>query len=502
MPHLWLPTPLRTGRLLHCRGVAGEVRYTQSDGLDIAYRVYGDGPIDVVVFPAMISHLELVEEIEYWRALIEQLERRARLIMFDRRGSGLSDRRRIGTAEERMDDLRAVMDAVESERAAIVGVADAAPMAVVFAATYPERITSLVLHGGSARPLDDPPTGYDVGLPQSWIDEVLAATPELWPAGQTIADVMGYPDAVEKLPTCARWARNIATPSQAVEILRAYFDTDVRHVLPLVSCPTLVIHNTNDPVLPVANGRYLADHIPGAVYTELPFVSNVGAGEDADVAAEHIVAFVTGAEPARITGRVLATVLFTDIVNSKASAVASGDGSWRRVLDRFESRAAEVVASHGGRVVKTTGDGVLALFDGPTRGVRAARALGVAASTQDIEIRTGVHTGEVELRGSDVGGIAVHLAARIQGQAAAGDVLVSRTVVDLAAGSGLRFEPRGRHELKGFDVAWELYAAGPLSARRRRSRAGRPRGASRRCRCPRHARAGRRAAARCAARAG
>lgn len=434
------------------------VHYTQSDGLDIAYRVYGDGPIDVVVFPGMISHLELVEEIAYWRALIEQLEGKARLIMFDRRGSGLSDRRHVGTAEERMDDLRAVMDAVGSERAAILGVADSGPMAILFAATYPTRVASLVLHGATARPLDDRDDGYDVGTRVDELDEVLAVIRARWPTGETIGDVMGHAGEAERLPTYERWARNIASPSQAVEVMRSYFTTDVRHALPLLSCPTFVLHHTNDPVIPVANGRYLADHIRDATYTELPFTSNVGDGADADVAAEHIVRFVTGAEAAPVTNRVLATVLFTDIVDSTASAVASGDGSWRRVLDRFERRADEIVESHGGRVVKTTGDGVLALFDGPTRGVRAARALATAAGMQELAIRTGLHTGEVELRGDDVGGVAVHLAARIQAKAQADEVLVSRTVADLTAGSGLRFEPRGAHELKGFDVTWELYA--------------------------------------------
>ena len=439
--------------------MSGRVRYTQSDGLDIAYRVYGDGPIDVVVFPGMISHLELVEEIAYWRALIEQLEGKARLIMFDRRGSGLSDRRHVGTAEERMDDLRAVLDAVGSERAAVLGVADSGPMAILFAATHPARVASLVLHGASARLLSDPASGYDVGFPPDELEESLEVIRQRWPTGETIADVMGHTDNLEKLPTYERWARNIASPSMAVEIVRSFFTSDVRHVVPLIGCPTFVLHHTGDTVIPVENGRYLAANIPDALYTELPFASNVGAGADADVAAEHIVRFVTGAESAPVTNRVLATVLFTDIVDSTASAVSAGDGSWRRILDRFEVRAEEVVDSHGGRIVKTTGDGVLAVFDGPTRGVRAARALSAAAGTQDLEIRTGLHTGEVELRGDDVGGVAVHLAARIQSAASAGEVLVSRTVVDLTAGAGLHFESRGAHALKGFDATWDLYAS-------------------------------------------
>lgn len=431
-----------------------KVLYARADGVDIAYRVHGDGPFDVAVFPALISHLDFADEMPPYSGLVDLVGDRIRLILFDRRGAGLSHRGAVGSPEERMDDLRIVLDAVGSERAAVVGLADGGLMSIAFATTYPERVTALVLQGASARWIDDPATGYDVGFPRSLAEEAVDDLEQRWGTGETIASIFGQEPAKETI--CARWERNIGTPSEVRSALRAFIESDVRSLLPRISCPTLVVHSTWDPAIAVANGRYLGAHIPGAVYTELPFTS-IGLGADADVAAQHIVRFLLGDKEPVPTTRLLATVLFVDLVESTASMRNAGDTAWRRVLDQFEGRCADVVDVHGGQVVKHTGDGTLALFPGPGRAVRAAHVLQREADDLGLELRAGLHAGEVEMRGNDIGGIAVTLANRIQSCAGAHEVLVSRTITDLTAGSELRFETRGRRDLKGFAEPQEVF---------------------------------------------
>ena len=436
--------------------MSAEIQYTNVDGIDIAYRVYGHGPRDVVFFPALISHLDLVDELPFWHNVIEHLSPHARVILFDRRGSGLSDRRWIGTAEERMDDLRAVLDAVGVERATVIAVADGGPLAILFAAMHPDRTLGLVLMGATARMVDDPTTGYDVGLPVERVDPLIVEFTDDWASGNRIAEVFGD-ESVQ--PAHRRWARTIANPTLAGDLLRAGCQSDARAALPLVVCPTFVLHHTLDPVIPVECGRYLAEHLEGCTYVELPHRGNVGTGAMADLDAEHITRFVLGADLPAPATRVLATVLFTDIVDSTVHAGSWGDDEWRRLLDLLDARTAEIVTANDGRVVKGTGDGCLATFDGPGRAVRATHAILRAAREIGIELRAGLHTGEVELRGDDVAGLAVHLAARIEAAAGAREVLVSRTVVDLTLGSDLRFEPRGPHALKGFEMPMDLYVS-------------------------------------------
>ena len=436
-----------------------DVRYADCGGVEIAYTTYGDGPIDVVIFPGLAAHLELNEEIPYFRSLIDRFAGPARLIVFDKRGSGLSDRSRLGTPEERMDDLRAVLDAVGSERAAVVAAGDAGPLAILFAASHPDRTSSLVLHGTTAVALYDDELDVEIPLEGSPHEQSVAYIAASWGTGGMLHDVFGgHPDDALTWRTLARWERNIATPRMAAELVRHFGTMDMRPVLPLIACPTLVLHNVGDPIFPIGHARRLASQIDGAVLVELPYAHHVGWGEAADIATDRIVDFVLGAEARDHGNRVLATVLFTDVVSSTERARDAGDDRWRHVLDRLERRAEEVVHVNGGRLVKTTGDGVLAVFDGPGRAVAAGRQLRDAAVAFGLGLRTGVHTGEVELRGTDVGGLAVHLAARIQSAAEAGEILVSRTVVDLTVGSSVRFERRGEVELKGFETPWELHA--------------------------------------------
>ena len=436
-----------------------DVRYADCDGVEIAYATYGDGPIDVVIFPGLAAHLELNEEIPYFRSLIDRFAGPARLIVFDKRGSGLSDRSRLGTPEERMDDLRAVLDAVGSDRAAVVAAADAGPLAMLFAATYPARTLSLVLHATTAVALYDDELDVDIPLEGSTHEQNVAYLAESWGTGGMLSEVFGgHPEDELTRRTLARWERNIATPKMAAELIRHFGTMDMRPVLPLIACPTLVLHNVGDPIFPIGHARKLAAQIAGAVLVELPFDRHVGWGDAAEIAADRIVDFVLGAEASDTGTRALATVLFTDVVSSTERASDVGDDRWRHLLDRLERRAREVVHVNGGRLVKTTGDGVLAVFDGPGRAVAAGRGLRDAAVALGLGLRIGVHTGEVELRGDDVGGIAVHLAARIQSAAEAGEILVSRTVVDLTVGSSVRFEGRGEVALKGFDRPWELHA--------------------------------------------
>jgi len=442
--------------VVHFAAVPGEVRYADCDGLDIAYAIYGDGPVDVVLFPGLAAHLELNEEIPFYRALIERLAGSARFIVFDKRGCGLSDRSRLGSAEERMDDARAVLDAVGSERAAMIATADGGPMAMLFAATYPDRVSSLALASTYARLSSDPETGYVVDYSRGITMEGHFGR---WGSGDVLDVVFaGHPGDERTRRTLARWERNIATPRLAMQQILLNNELDIRYALPLIAAPTLVVHNTGDPIFVVELGRYLAGAIPGArlVEQDLPF--HIGWTEDADAMARILADFALGNhEPARV-GRVLATVLFTDVVSSTEAARSAGDARWRATLDTFEERADRVAAAYGGRVVKTTGDGVVATFDGPGRAVGAARALRESVAPLGLDLRTGLHTGEVELRGTDIGGLAVHLAARIQSTAAPGEVVVSRTVVDLTLGSSIQVEPRGAHELKGFDVPFDLYA--------------------------------------------
>ena len=438
-----------------------KTRYAQSGELSIAYQVIGEGPLDILFIPGFVSNVELMWEIPETVAMFEQLPGLGRFIYFDKRGTGCSDRTLgTGSAEDRMDDARAVADAAGVERAVVIGRSEGGPLAILFATAFPERVQSLVLWGTFARSLLAP--GYDIGIDPSRTDAFVQMIRDRWGTGGALAMFLGgsaEPLDIEKL---ARFERQTASPGAAAAIMQHNVNMDVRYALPSVRVPTLVIHRSGDPIVPLRQGKYLAENIPGARLIELPgdFHAARSLADDADV-MDAISEFVTGApvERAIDVDRVLMTVLFTDIVDSTAHAAAMGDKAWKTLLEQHDAAAAKAVERHKGVVVKRTGDGLLATFDGPGRGVRAAREVQQATASLGIEVRAGLHTGEVERRAEDVAGIGVHIGARVGALAGPGEVLVTNTVKDLVIGSELEFADRGLHTLKGIPGDWQLWAA-------------------------------------------
>jgi class 3 adenylate cyclase len=438
--------------------VSPETRYAHSGDVGIAYQVVGEGDLDLVlVFPFM-SNLDLFWENPLISGFIRRLGTFARVILFDRRGVGLSDPLdRAATLEERMDDVRAVMDAAGSERAALLGMSEGAPMCMLFAATYPQRTSALLLWGAMARSTEAP--DYDIAPPrEAMVEAGEELVMPMWGTGATIEifspSLAEDPRARE---FAARMERAAASPRRVRQLSEMFLQTDVRDAIPLIQAPTLLMHRTHDRAVNVRASRWLAERIEGARYVEFEGADHlpwVGESEGPLAAIEE---FLTGVRPAPSPQRALATVVFTDIVDSTRHATELGDQSWRRLLEEHQILVRERLRNHSGREVKTTGDGFLATFEGPSRALEFASAVSADSSALGIEVRAGVHTGEVELMGDDVGGICVHVAARICGLAGAGEVLASRTVRDLSAGSGVSFHPRGSHRLKGLDEEWELY---------------------------------------------
>jgi pimeloyl-ACP methyl ester carboxylesterase len=438
-----------------------ETQYAKNGDLSIAYQVAGDGPFDVVFVPGFVSHVEMGWEHPPYAPIYRRLSSFARLIIFDKRGTGLSDRTvDVPTLEERMDDVRAVMDAAGSERAAIVGISEGGPMALLFAATYPERVSALALWETFARVLEAP--DYPQGTPRALFDDTVRMAESYWGVGRVVRFMFlqDVPDDEETRLQLARQERNAATPAMAAAALQFIVPLDVRHVLSSISAPTLVVHRSGDPVIPAPHGRYLAEHIPGARYVEFPGDFHVsGIGRD-EIVLDAIEEFLTGVrpEPATPVDRVLKTVLFTDIVDSTARAAAEGDRRWHELLDAHDSTIRRELGRFRGEEVNTTGDGFLAAFDGPGRAINCAQAIAGAARDVGVEVRSGLHTGECELRGDDLAGIAVHIGARVASLAGPGEVFVTSTVRDLVAGSGIEFTDRGRHELKGVPGEWQVLA--------------------------------------------
>lgn len=441
---------------------APETRYAKADdGVHIAYQVFGKGPFDLVVIPGFISHVELAWEDDAIARALRRLASVSRVIMFDKRGTGMSDRtERLPDIDRRMLDIEAVMHAASSERAAFFAVSEGGPMAILFAAAHPERTQGLVLVATYARITASP--DYPIGMPTERLYESVRYLEPGWGSGIGLG---GWAPSVANDPAArmsfARMQRLGASPGAAMALMSSYMDIDVRPALPLVHAPTLVLHRTGDRMVPVSHGRYLAEHIDHARMVELPGTDHFWWTEDADQIVGEAEEFLTGARSVLDADRVLASVLFTDIVDSTRRAVELGDREWRSLLNRHDSLAEREVVRHGGRLVKTTGDGVLATFDGPARSVRCAQALSDGAQALGIVLRVGVHTGEVELRGDDIAGLGVNIASRIESLAQPGEILVSRTVTDLVAGSGLDFDDRGEHDLKGVPGRWQLFAARP-----------------------------------------
>ena len=433
-----------------------ETRYAKSGTLDIAYQVIGDGPLDLVFIPGFVSNVELTWEDPAEARFMRRLASFSRLIRFDKRGTGLSDRvpvDQLPGLEQRMDDVRAVMDAAGSERASMFGLSEGGPMSVLFAATYPARVERLVLYGSYARRQT---AEADDGA--ALVDLIESA----WGTGAVLAGRSGsVADDPAVRQQLARHERQCATPGAAAALVRMSAQIDVTDVLRVLSVPTLVMHRAADPNLGVDGSRELVAGIPNARYVEMEGDVHIPWLGDSHAVLDEIEEFLTGLRHGPEVDRVLSTILFSDIVGSTQTAAEIGDRRWRGLLDDHDSITRREVERFRGRVIKSTGDGALATFDGPARAVRCAASIRNSLATVGLQVRIGVHTGEIELRGDDVGGVAVHIGARVEALAGAGEVLVTATVTALVAGSGLSFTDRGAHVLKGVPGKWQIFALEP-----------------------------------------
>jgi pimeloyl-ACP methyl ester carboxylesterase/class 3 adenylate cyclase len=459
-----------------------ETSYASCGDLSIAYQVFGDGPVEIVIVGPMVSHVELFWTLPEFKAFFDQLATFCRVVLFDKAGLGLSDPiSKVPTLDDRATEIEAVMDAVGFGKAAVFGWCEGGTAAIVFAAKRPERTRALILYGTyafmaigwddmdrdaaelRARLLPEFGEGYTWSTEQiTPLQEFGRAVRSEWGSG---AASSGFMPSIRSRRQLAMFERMSASPGMARATAESVFRIDVRPILPTITAPTLVIH-ARDDVLPVQAGRYLADHIPGARYLEVDGVDHAPWLTEPDKVLTGIEEFLTGSHAAPSQShRALRTVLFSDMVASTQHAAATGDERWRAVLHRFGEITAELTQRFGGTVVKSTGDGHLTTFDGPTQAIRCAEALRADAETLGIEIRAGIHTGECELLDADIGGLAVHIAARILAQAGAGEILVSRTVRDLVVGSGTGFEDRGSVELRGVPGIWQLLAVDRHGAR-------------------------------------
>jgi class 3 adenylate cyclase len=436
-------------------------RYAKSGDLSIAYLVEGDRPLDLVWIPPWISQVEYLWSEESLARVMERLTTFARVITFDRRGSGLSDPLSgAPTLEEQMDDVIAVMDAAGSERAAIAGTLEGGPMATLFAATYPDRVSALVLYATFARATWAP--GYEFAWSAEERKSHMDYLVEHWGEGLVAASVapslMADRDFME---WAGRLERLAASPSTIGRIFDLIGEFDVREVLPSIRVPTLVLHRRDDTFIKIEHSRYMAERIPGAKMVELEGGDNMYSIGDSEGLIGEVEEFLTGERhDLREPDRMLATVLFTDICNSTQHAARMGDRGWRFMLERHDALFRRSLVRHRGREVKHTGDGFLATFDGPARAIRCAADHAESVASLGLEVRAGLHTGELEVMDGDLGGLAVHIAARVMDRAAPCEVLVSSTVKDLVVGSGIDFEERGAHELRGVPGEWQLYSVG------------------------------------------
>jgi len=442
-----------------------ETKYVLNGAVSIAYQVLGDGPLDIVHTPGWISHLELAwdsPEIARWYRALASF---SRLIVYDKRGTGMSDRSAEQfSLETRMDDLRAVMDAAGSQRAVLFGISEGGPMSLLFAATYPERTSALVIYGSFPRRVSAPdyPWGHSdamlgrerVAIKKHWTD----ADHDFW----MLSSPSSTGDASVRA-VLAKSRRMSATPGAAMALLEMNAAIDVRPILASIAVPTLVLHRTGDRRFDIGGGRVMAAQIPGARFVELGGDDHFPWQQDSRTIVDEVKHFLTGEGHAEEPDRILATVLFTDIVASTDTAQRLGDKTWGDLLERHQREVRAELTRFRGTEMKTTGDGFLAVFDGPARAIRCAQAIVGGAARMGLGVRAGLHTGETERLRADIGGIAVHIGARVASLAAPGEVLVSRTVRDLVAGSGLKFEGRGTHTLKGVAEDWALYAAVPES---------------------------------------
>ncbi len=426
-----------------------ETHYATSGGVNVAYQVVGDGPIDLVYVPGWVSHVELAWELPDLARGFERLASFSRLILFDKRGTGMSDPVAVDeppTLEQRMDDVRAVMDAVRSERAAIFGASEGGNMSMLFAATHPERTVALATFGSTARRIRTP----DYPWAPTWDErlEAFAHVERQWVDGLDWADIAPSLDAA-RLAEIARYYRRCASPGAALALMKMNTHVDVRDVLASIRVPTVVMHRTNDRDALVDEGRYIAARIPGARFVEFPGGDHSWWTQDRDAIVDEIENIVTGTRPPPEPDRILATILFVDLVGSTERLGELGDRAWTDVLARYHAAVRHQLERYRGREIDSAGDGFLATFDGPARAIRCALEIRAAVRGLGLELRAGLHTGECEVFADKVAGIAVHTGARISSQAGTGEVLASGTVRDLVSGSGIGFEDRGEHELKG-----------------------------------------------------
>ena len=436
-----------------------QTRYAKSGEVNIAFQVVGKGPPDLLYVPGWASNIEIFWEEPSFARFLKRLSSFSRLILFDKRGTGLSDRvAEMPNLEVRMDDVRAVLEAVESDRAALFGSSEGGVMCALFAATYPSRTSALVMHGSYARLTSAPdyPWGLSADVRQAFIDQGLAE----W------GGPLGIDDRAPSKANDERfrlwWARHLrlsVSPGAFATLSHMNAQSDIRDVLPAIRVPTLILHSANDRAMELGHARYLADRIPGAKLVELTGPDHVPWLSDGDAVADEIEEFLTGVRHGPEPDRVLVTVLFTDIVGATEKAASIGDRGWHDLLDAHHAVVRRELSTFRGREIDTAGDGFLATFDGPARAIRCACAISQGVRSLGIEVRAGLHTGECEIMGDKVGGIAVHIGARIAALASAGEVLVSSTVRDLVAGSGLTFIDRGVQPLKGVPDAWHLFTA-------------------------------------------
>ena len=435
-----------------------ETRYAKSGDVHIAYQVVGSGPIDLVLIPGLFTHVEHQWEEPSFARFLTRLASFSRLIVFDARGAGLSDQApELPPMEEQVDDLRAVLDAVGSSSAAIFGLSQAGPMAILFAASHPERTRGIVLYGTYASPRRQ--EGYPWGRSDEWMEDYGHQIDREWGSGVFLSQVA--PSRVSDEPFRRWWGRYERLshgPGNALAYFRMNAQLDVRAILPTIQVPTLVLHRRDDVFRDPGHSRYLAEHIPGAKLIELDGRDHLPFLGDADAILDEVEEFLTGVRPPPERDRVLATVMFTDIVGSTERASALGDRAWKELLERHYALVREQLQRYRGREIDTAGDGFLATFDGPARAVRCAMAIVAGMPDIGLEVRAGVHTGEIELMGTNVGGIAVHIGARVAALAGGGEVLVSGTVRDLVAGSGIEFVDRGEAALKGVPGVWRVFS--------------------------------------------
>jgi class 3 adenylate cyclase len=437
--------------------VPARTRYAKSGGVSIAYQVVGDGPIDLVFTQGFVSNVDHWWEMPNAVRLLERLASFSRLILWDKRGTGLSDPSdRVPTSDERVDDLRAVMESVGSERAALYGISEGGPMSVLFAATYPERTSALVLYGTSPKFTVAPEWswGFEPGEIKGFLEEI----DQSWGEG-ALAELFAPTYAGNELfrQSWGRFLRSGASPAMGRAVFQALCELDCRDILPAVRVPTLILHRTGDRVAKIEAARYMAEQIPGAKLVELPGDDHPYTVGDQDAIVDEIEEFLTGIRHVAQTDRALLTVLFTDIVGSTQRAAELGDRRWRDLLEAHGAAVRREIARFEGREVKTTGDGFLVTFTSPSRAIRCASTIRERLRPLGIEIRGGLHTGECELIGEDVGGLAVHIAARVATLAGPNEVLVSSTVRDLVVGSDVEFTQRGTYELRGVPGEWRLF---------------------------------------------